>query len=88
MRFASSRFFLGFAVMFSFASIGTAADFTVGTATARAGQKASGYIRVPAGPDAGTDIAVIVVNGAKPGPTLALVAGVRESVGRLCWMMM
>ncbi|HYL73285.1 MAG TPA: M14 family metallopeptidase [Bryobacteraceae bacterium] len=52
-----------------------AADFTVGTATAKSGQKASGYIRVPAGSDAATDIAVIVVNGAKPGPVLALLAG-------------
>jgi len=52
-----------------------AADITVGTATARPGEKATGYIQVPAGVDAAADIPVIVVNGAKPGPTLALVAG-------------
>jgi len=52
-----------------------AADVTVGTAKASAGQKATGYIQVPAGTDAATNIPVIVVNGARPGPTLALVAG-------------
>ena len=52
-----------------------AADFTVGSATARAGQKATGYIEVPAGVDAAANIPVIVVNGAKPGPVLAMVAG-------------
>jgi predicted deacylase len=51
------------------------ADFVVGTALARSGHKASGFIQVPAGIDAALDIPVIVVNGAKPGPTLALLAG-------------
>jgi predicted deacylase len=54
---------------------GRAADITVGTATAHTGQKATGFIQVPAGVDPATSIAVIVVNGAKPGPTLALVSG-------------
>jgi hypothetical protein len=52
-----------------------AADFTVGSATARSGRKATGYIAVPAGVDAAAGIPVIVVNGARPGPVLALVAG-------------
>jgi predicted deacylase len=52
-----------------------AADFTVGSATAHAGQKATGYIEVPAGVDAAAKIPVIVVNGARPGPVLAMVAG-------------
>lgn len=52
-----------------------AADFTVGSATARSGQKATGYISVPASVDAAASIPVIVVNGARPGPVLALVAG-------------
>lgn len=69
------RFLRNGGVVVCLCAIGCAADFTVGTATAKAGQKASGYIRVAAGPDAATDIAVIVVNGAKPGPTLALLAG-------------
>jgi uncharacterized protein len=51
------------------------ASFTVGTATAAPGQKAQGYIGVPAGVDAGTNIPVVMVNGAKPGPVLALVTG-------------
>src|SRR5579871_6567371 len=50
-------------------------DLTVGTATARQGQKATGFIEIPAGSDAGSRIPVIVVNGARTGPTLALVAG-------------
>jgi predicted deacylase len=54
---------------------GLAADLTVGTAVARSGQKATGVIPVPAGVDVASNIPVIVVNGAKPGPTLALVAG-------------
>ncbi len=49
--------------------------FSVGTATAAPGQKANGYIEVPAGVDAGTNIPVVVVNGSKPGPVLALVTG-------------
>lgn len=47
----------------------------VGTAKAEAGQKATGTINVPAGSDAGTQIPVVVIRGAQPGPTLALVSG-------------
>lgn len=50
-------------------------EFKVGTAAAGPGQKATGYLEVPAGVDAGTKIPVVVVNGAKQGPVLALVAG-------------
>src|SRR5437667_10751370 len=52
-----------------------AADVTVGTATARAGQRVNGVIQVPRGVDAATDVPVIVINGARPGATMALVAG-------------
>ena len=52
-----------------------AATFSVGTATAAPGQKATGYIEVPAGVDPGTNIPVVVINGSKPGPVLALVSG-------------
>jgi uncharacterized protein len=51
------------------------ATFRVGTATANRGQKATGVIEVPAGVDAGTNIAVAVVHGARPGPVLAVVSG-------------
>jgi len=52
-----------------------AVAFTVGTAAAAPGQKVSGMIEVPAGVDAATSIPVVVANGAKPGPVLALVSG-------------
>ena len=47
----------------------------VGAVSARRGEKASGWLEVPAGSDAGTRIPVSVVHGARPGPVLALVAG-------------
>src|SRR5260370_24319939 len=50
------------------------AGFTVGTATAAPGQKATGFIQVPAGVDAATAIPVAVVHGNKPRPVLALVS--------------
>ena len=50
-------------------------SFTVGTASASPGQKATGYLEVPSGVDAGTNVPVVVVNGAKPGKVLALVSG-------------
>ena len=49
--------------------------FSVGTASAVPGQKATGYLEIPAGVDAATNIPVVVINGAKPGPVLALVTG-------------
>jgi uncharacterized protein len=51
------------------------AAFSVGTATARRGQKVTGVIEVPRGVDAATSIPVAVVHGVKPGPVLALVSG-------------
>lgn len=51
------------------------ATFTVGTASATRGERATGVIHVPPGSDAGYDIPVVVVHGAKPGPVLAVVAG-------------
>ncbi|HTP32229.1 MAG TPA: M14 family metallopeptidase [Candidatus Acidoferrales bacterium] len=52
-----------------------AADVSVGTATAGPGQRVTGAIQVPRGVDAASDVPVIVINGARPGPMLALVAG-------------
>ena len=51
------------------------ATFTVGTATAHRGEVARGTVNVPAAADPGTQVPVIVVNGARPGPVLALVSG-------------
>jgi len=67
---------IGLAVIFT--SLATAQDratFTVGTATAKRGQKVTGVIAVPAASDPATNIAVAVVHGSKPGPVLALVSG-------------
>jgi len=68
------------ALSFVFISSGVSAaqvrqTFSVGTATAARGQKVNGTIEVPAGVDAGLSIPVTVVNGSKPGPVLAIVAG-------------
>src|SRR5690348_15514827 len=52
-----------------------ASSFSLGTASAAPGQKSTGYLEVPTGVDAGTNIPVIVVNGEKRGPVLALVSG-------------
>jgi uncharacterized protein len=49
--------------------------FTVGTATAQRGHKAYGALKVPAGKDAGYDIPVVVLHGARPGPVLAVASG-------------
>lgn len=54
---------------------GAQAVVAVGTARAARGQIASGAIEVPAGSDPALSIPVVVVNGAQPGPVLALVAG-------------
>ena len=60
---------------FAATAFGQRASFTVGTATAASGQRATGFLQVPTGVDTATDIPVIVVNGAKSGPVLALVSG-------------
>jgi predicted deacylase len=52
-----------------------AQDFRVGTAAAPRGETARGAIEVPAGADAALSIPVVVVNGARPGPVLAIVSG-------------
>ena len=48
---------------------------TVGTASAPRGQVAFGSIVVPPGSDSGLSIPVAVINGVRPGPVVALVAG-------------
>ena len=63
-----------FAVLLA-TSLRSQETFTVGTATAARGHKAYGSIEVPAGSDAALSIPVVVANGARPGPVLALVSG-------------
>src|SRR6187200_1844089 len=57
------------------AAVAAAQTFAVGTASAARGAKATGVMAVPAGSDAALEITVAVVNGARPGPVLALVSG-------------
>src|SRR5438034_3523027 len=52
-----------------------ATAFSVGTATAGPGQKVAGTVEVPGGVDAALSIPVVVAQGTKPGPVLALVSG-------------
>lgn len=69
---------LGIAILFTSNTICSAQNrptFSVGTATASRGQKATGIIEVPAGSDAALNIPVAVFHGAKSGPVLALVSG-------------
>jgi uncharacterized protein len=61
-------------ILLPVAAVGQA-SFTVGTASAAPGQRANGFIEVPAGVDAATSIPVTVIRGSKPGPVLALVSG-------------
>jgi predicted deacylase len=61
--------------LFLFVAAHAQSSFTVGTASAAPGQKATGYLEVPAGVDAATNIPVVVINGAKSGKTIALVSG-------------
>lgn len=71
----SRRYFAVVTVLAFSPTLLAAQAFRVGTASATPGQKATGYLEVPAGVDAGTNIPVVVVNGAKPGKVLALVSG-------------
>jgi predicted deacylase len=71
-----SQIGLALSVLFLVVASGAAqSSFTVGTAVAAAGKKATGAIEVPAGVDAATSIPVVVIHGSRPGPVLALVSG-------------
>jgi len=65
----------GISLLFPLFVQAQALPFSVGTATAAPGQKSTGYLQVPAGVDAASNIPVIVINGQKRGPVLALVSG-------------
>ena len=61
----------------SAATLGAQAPFTVGSVTAQPGTTMSGMLTVPSrGTEPGTTVPFSVVHGAKPGPVLALTAGV------------
>jgi uncharacterized protein len=72
MSFFGSRLLLVVAVALP---LHAQSRFSVGSASAAPGQKGTGYLEVPAGVDASTNIPVMVINGATPGRVLALVSG-------------
>ncbi|HWO88490.1 MAG TPA: M14 family metallopeptidase [Gemmatimonadales bacterium] len=53
--------------------------FAVGPVTALPGQRASGFIEIPAAADSGTRVPITILRGAEAGPTLALIAGTHGS---------
>src|SRR5712691_9006009 len=75
MRHRDSILVAAFIASICCISVSAQSKFTVGTASAAPGQKATGYLEVPKGVDAATSIPVVVVNGAKPGKILALISG-------------
>jgi uncharacterized protein len=75
LRSFSTRLACLLIFLFSPLFVSAQKSFTVGSASASPGEKATGYLEVPAGSDAATNIPVVVINGAKPGPVLALVTG-------------
>ena len=54
----------------------SAAGFTVGELTAQRGEQLSGFIKVPAGTDEGSEIPLTITHGVNDGPVLALIAGI------------
>lgn len=71
-------FCIGLTLILALASSAPAQQsFTVGPVTAAAGTLASGTIQIAARPgDEGTTVPISVVHGTRPGPVLALIAGV------------
>jgi predicted deacylase len=55
------------------------ATFALGDAVAGPGERAIGHLKVQDGVDAGTLIPISIIRGVKPGPVLALFAGVHGS---------
>jgi predicted deacylase len=53
--------------------------FAMGDAVAGPGERSIGHLKVPDGVDPGTSIPITVIRGARPGPVLALIAGVHGS---------
>ena len=75
LRFARTFIWSGIFLLLPLFVQAQGLSFSVGTASAAPGQKSTGYLEVPAGVDAATRIPVIVINGKKRGPVLALVSG-------------
>ena len=56
-------------------SVDPHATVTVGSASAKRGERAYGALAIPAGSDSGTTIQLAIINGARPGPVVAFVSG-------------
>ncbi len=56
-------------------SVDPHATVTVGSASAKRGERAYGAHAIPAGSDSGTTIQLAIINGARPGPVVAFVSG-------------
>jgi predicted deacylase len=67
--------FVAFCLALLGAGTAYAQPFSVGSARAERGHKATGFIEVPAAADPATSIPVVVVHGAKPGKVLSIVSG-------------
>lgn len=63
-------------LLYAFAGCARGDAFSVGPITADAGDIASGVLVVPDLEDEGAEIPVTVVHGSRPGPVLALIAGI------------
>jgi hypothetical protein len=70
---------LFFASFLAAASALANAPLTVGSITARPGERVSGWLDVPDGVDEGTRFPITVVNGKVDGPVLALIGGIHGS---------
>jgi predicted deacylase len=55
------------------------APLTIAGVTAHSGERASGFLEVPAAADSGTRIPITIVRGSTAGPTLALIGGTHGS---------
>ena len=76
MKYSRCLVLLLFAgVLLSRMAVAQQRPFTLGTITAAPGTRASGFIEVPKGVDAGTRIPVTVIHGSRTGPVLGVVAG-------------
>ena len=62
-------------IIVALAALQQATPLAVGPVTARPGERASGFLEVPAAADSGTRIPITVLRGARPGPVVALIAG-------------
>lgn len=69
-----TRLIFALALLLSVGSV-YAEPIRVGALQAQPGEVVSGYLPIAALSDAGTELPVSIIHGAKPGPTLALIAG-------------